>query len=438
MSDKLTEAAVDAKYQSSFGRLAGYLPKDRKAADRWRRNLKHDVKAKRSKAEELKSKAVRELKELIEVDGIVRMYVTKMIDQTSEQYGFAEDAQEKEVHEDIHMVDVDELLHALDHITTTAPLYYSSGEHVGFPISALFMYMMMTQAGEAVFRNRAFNEALIRIQKEWCLFLDSPKSQYVLNTDENGWLSPHAYKANKLSEFVHDKALPHWGWRSFNDYFHREIKPKCRPISQPEDPKVIVSANDGTVVNIARNVKRTDDFWLKGQPYSLVNMLNNRAYVDRFVGGDVFQSFLSGADYHRWRSPIDGVVVDTRIFDGLMWSDAESAGFDLTSGTYSQGYEASVNTRGLVSVVSDDPVIGMVCVMPIGMTEISSVTFEVKVGDRLKKGDELGYFSYGGSSLALVFQAGAIDKFTVKNRSPGTTPDDGPPIKVNAQIAVAK
>ena len=80
----------------------------------------------------------------------------------------------------------------------------------------------------------------------------------------------------------------------------------------------------------------------------------------------------------------------------------------------------------------------MVCVVPIGITEISSVTIQVKPGDEVKKGDELGYFSYGGSSMCLVFQPGAIDRYTVPNRPSGNNPDDGPPIRVNAQIAIAR
>ncbi len=198
-----------------------------------------------------------------------------------------------------------------------------------------------------------------------------------------------------------------------------------------------MSANDGTVYKIAREVKALDEFWLKGQPYSLLNMLSNSPYSEKFIGGDVFQSFLSGADYHRWRSPIDGVVRHAQVVDGLMFSNAESAGYDPTAGTYSQGYQASVNTRGLVFIESPDPVIGMVCVMPIGITEISSVIIQVKNGDRLKKGDELGAFSYGGSSMCLVFQRGAVNHFTVKEPPPGSNPDDGPPIQVNAGIAIA-
>ena len=333
---------------------------------------------------------------------------------------------------------VEELLESLNQIITTAPRYNPDpGKINAFPMSTLFTYMMMTPAGEALFRITEFNNALSRILKEWCAYLNNPESTSVLNESADGWLSQSAFWYNKLYEFEYDKSRPHWGWNSYNDFFHRQIKPASRPIADPQNPKVIVSANDGTVYNIEERAQPTAQFWLKGQPYSLVNMLNNE-YVERFVGGTVFQSFLSGANYHRWRSPIDGVVRRAQVVDGLLFSDAESAGFDPTAATYSQGYGASVNTRALVFIESKDPNIGMVCVIPIGITEISSVVIEVKEGQELKKGDELGYFSYGGSGMCLVFQPGAIDQFTVPNRPAGNGPDDGPPIRVNAQIAVAR
>ena len=87
---------------------------------------------------------------------------------------------------------------------------------------------------------------------------------------------------------------------------------------------------------------------------------------------------------------------------------------------------------------SGDATLGTVCVVPIGITEISSVQINVDAGDQLAKGDELGVFSYGGSSMALVFQPGAIANFTVDGPKPGGNPDDGPRIKASTQIAVAK
>jgi phosphatidylserine decarboxylase len=418
------EATMEARYRRLFGYRAGYLPRSRSHLDAWQHGLKNQLRARATGRP--RSEAVRKLEELLAANAIVRMYVSEMIEQVPSAHRVVENTEE--------------LLVALDEITVTAPLYNPDPKkRNAFPMSSLFAYMMMTRAGEAVFRNTEFNHALKNILQEWCHYLDSPESAHVLNEREDGWLSPFAYQDMKLYEFIFDRKAPHWGWKSYNDFFHREIRKDARPITAPRDPKVIVSANDGNIVTIARGVQRTDKFWLKGEPFSLADMLDRSEYVDRFVGGYVFQSFLSGANYHRWHSPIDGVVRDARVVNGLMFSEAESAGFDPNAGILSEGYDACVNTRGLVFIESPDPKIGMVCVMPIGITEISSVTIKVKKGDKLTKGDELGYFSYGGSSLCLVFQPSAIDHFTVPPPPPlpVVDPTSGPAIQVNAQIAMA-
>ncbi|HZS25853.1 MAG TPA: phosphatidylserine decarboxylase family protein [Candidatus Angelobacter sp.] len=413
------ERRLEERYARSFGRVAGYLPRNRAAVDEFQQNIVKSI----APGGKLQNPAVAALARLIEADGVVRMYVTQMIDQVDQAHKAIKN--------------IPQLLGALDAIVKTAPQYNRDpAKQNTFPVSTLFTYMMMTPAGEAAFRNSAFNDAIRVILQEWCRFLDSPASREVLNEGEFGWLSQPAFEQNKLSEFViPDRNAPHWGFASFNAYFHREIRPEFRPVAAPNDPKVIVSPNDGTVVTWEQNVQASAQFWLKGQPYSLHDMLRGQM-VDRFIGGSVFQSFLSGADYHRWRAPIAGRVVQVEKVNGLMFSDAESAGADPTAATYSQGFEASVNTRGLVFIESPNPVIGMVCVIPIGITEISSVSFSVKAGDQVLKGSELGYFSYGGSSMAVVFQPRTIQRFTVPQNTSGNQ-DDGPPIFVNAQIAVA-
>jgi phosphatidylserine decarboxylase len=410
-----------------FAVLAGYLPQDSKHIDAWLKDLAKKVKsrAKKSGAVALKP-SVEALRRLIERDAVVRMYVTEMVDQVPP---------EKKT-----VSNVPELLQSLDYILGHAPEYTPVKEKRNFfPMSTLFVYMMYTPAGEAAFRNAAFNNAIRVVLQEWCRFLDSPASAFVLNTGVNGWLSKSAYDYNKLDQFViPNPNAPHWGWPSFNSFFHRQIKPEKRPIAGPGDTRVIVSANDGQVFSIQRNVKKSDTFWLKNQPYSLTDMLDNSPYTDQFVGGDVFQSFLSGANYHRWRAPIGGTVVEARIVNGLMFSELHSLGFDSDAGVLSQGYEASVNTRGLVIIDGSGPGgtgPGLVAVIPIGITEISSVTLSsnVKKGSSVKKGDQLGWFSYGGSTLALAFQKGRVKQFTVKAPQ-GKVPGDL--INVNAQIAL--
>lgn len=418
------ERELAAKYHRLFGRVAGYLPRDHKAAGDYARALKKEALKKRKGKESWVSPAVAAFAELIFNDGIVRMYVEEMIRQQEAGHATVDN--------------VEEMLATLDLIVETAPRYNPDPKkQVFFPMSALFAYMMMTTPGYAAFRYPAINDAVVRMLNHWCRFLDSEASRYVLNTSKYGWLSPPAYKQYELQEFIiPDRKAPHWGWQSFNAFFHREIKPEARPVADPDNPKVIVSANDGTVYNIARKINLLDRFWIKGQPYSLLNMLNGHTYVDRFLGGDVFQSFLSGANYHRWHAPIDGTVRHTEIVNQLTFTEAESAGPDPNAGTLSLGYETSTNVRGLVYIESDDPTIGMVCVIPIGITEISSVTIEVTKSQRVRKGDELGYFSYGGSTLAIVFQPGAVKTYIPKNPK-GKEGDNGPTIQVNAAIAIA-
>ncbi len=467
------------RYRRLFGYRAGYLPKDLKSLNPWFKRLEKEVKAAQAaKPKQKPHKSVVAMAKLIESDGIVRMFADQMIQQQYHLRG----PKGQTVPPASIIKSIPDMLAKLNYIVTYAP-WFSDPSH--FPMSSLFAYVMMTRGGESLFRNPDFNCSLTGVLNEWCSFLSSRKSLNVITPEDKklpdgsrrqGWLCAKAYgsgkKGMKLWEFyIPNIKTKHWGFESYNKYFHRYIldgnqphnsqePPKgrypkqhaiwlknattgpnhdqiwnFRPVAKPHNPSVIVSANDGTVSQIANNVKALDRFWLKGTPYSLTNMLDNH-HVHRFIGGRVMQSFLSGANYHRWHAPIDGKVHFTKVVEALSFSQSEfTAGWDST-GTDSLVYESAVNTRGLVFIKSHIKSIGMVCVIPIGITEISSVTITVKEGDHVKKGDELGYFSYGGSTLALVFQKGAIRRFTVHPPLPDKC-IEGSTIDVNSQIALA-
>ena len=105
-------------------------------------------------------------------------------------------------------------------------------------------------------------------------------------------------------------------------------------------------------------------------------------------------------------------MIEARLIPGLTFSELLSEGLDLSAGTESQGYQAMVNTRGLIII--DNPHLGKVAVVPIGITEISSISIQVNVGDYVEKGQEMGFFSYGGSTLVLAFEKGMINAFIAK------------------------
>lgn len=425
--------SLGAQYASHFGVAAGYLPPDPEAMVEWHKQISREAAEAEKEGRLEDHPSVAALRALLERDRTVRRLVDEMI---REARGLTGQSLGGPVVWGI--ADVDTMLSMMNLIIGRAPRFEEDERKRNFfPMSSLFVYMMFTPAGREAFRNRAFNDAIRVVLQAWCDYLDSPSSRHVLDRT-TGWLSPAAWKLMNLDDFViPDPNREDGGFTSFNAYFHREIKLEKRPLAGPDDSKVIVSANDGTIYRIARDVRREARFWAKGQPYSLEHMLDGH-YVDEFEHGDVFQAFLSGANYHRWRSPVSGTIVHQTLVGGLMFSELESAGFDDSAGTLSQGYQASVNTRGLVFIRADDPGIGLVCVMPIGITEISSISFcrDPEKDPRVGKGDELGWFSYGGSTLCLVFQKGTIGE--LRWSWPPPDPEKPPTVQVRSQIASAR
>ena len=63
-----------------------------------------------------------------------------------------------------------------------------------------------------------------------------------------------------------------------------------------------------------------------------------------------------------------------------------------------------LETRGCVIVETDE--YGLVALLPIGMAAVGSVNFmdNIKAGTKVKKGDMLGYFLFGGSDFIVLFQ----------------------------------
>lgn len=366
------------------------------------------------------------LRDTIEREAFVRMYVEQML-------------QEVPKHRQ-HFTTVDMMVKAINFVVHTAPIFKDVNSiSWQFPLSSLMNFWMMTPSGKAVLRMPQMNDHINAIMKAWCKYLDTPDSRYVLNDSDEGWLCEAAIKYNDLDSYeAPDRSAPYWGFKSYNEFFHRNIKPGERPVDGVGDPAVINSPNDGVAWALQYDVKLSDAFWLKSQRYSLADMLNNSPLTELFVGGLVYQTYVNGgADWHRFTSPIDGMIAATEIVTGYAWTENDTTPPDPTSGTYSQGWAAGVATRGLIFIDSGIKPLGMVCVIPIGLTEVSSLDCFVKQGDRVKKGDQLGWFSFGGSSFALVFQRGAIKELLVKPPATGRNHQPTDTLRANRRFAIA-
>ena len=172
-----------------------------------------------------------------------------------------------------------------------------------------------------------------------------------------------------------------------------------------------------------RNPKLRDQFWIKSQPYSLQHLLNDDPATEKYVGGTIFQGFVYTINYHRWHVPIDGTITKAYIKGGAYYATALSMGYDPTAGSQSTLYRNNVNTRAIVFIDTGNPKIGTVVFIAVGLGEISSCPIEGYVGQKVKKGDPLGNFQFGGSSYCLLFEKGVSVTFTAERYPPEHWPD---------------
>lgn len=428
----MTYDEIRSHYASTYGVVAEYLPSTMDGVLEWQGRLKAELDATDGLED---APSVAALRALLASDPTLAGQVAQMI---AEQFQITG-------HGTPPVSSTDDMLGMMNLIIGRAPEFEADpAKRNFFPMSALMVFMMYTPTGWNVFRNPTFNDAIRNILDAWCRYLCSTESLSVINRSPTGWLSPAAAQLMDLKDFViPDPDGPHGGFTSFNAYFHREIKLDARPLAGRNVGMTVVSPNDGTVFRIAENVPLEADIWAKDQPYSLKDMLDSIEVPEQFLsykqyeGGSVFQSFLSGANYHRWRAPCAGTIVAQRKVEAYMFSELRAEGFDPSAGTCSQGYQANVNTRGLTFIRADWGPLRTVCVMPIGITEISSITFTCNVGDHVDKGDELGYFSYGGSTLAVIFEPNTLLAFMPLQGGDCNDPDASK-IQVRSQIATAR
>jgi len=372
---------------------------------------------------------VQEFKNLIESDPELLMLFTQMFEQVPSTPEYQKDPTGQPQIRDYRV-----MLQLINQIITTAPEFNKTGL-VGFPINAIINWPMGTQAGTTAFLNPRVNSQLKKILDQWGEFLKAPESRSVLNDDpETGWFGRDAKAAMPtfVDDFQCDPKQPYYGFTSWDDFFTRQFREGRRPVASPTDDAVIANSCESAPYRLATDVKGSDTFWIKSQPYSLYHMMAGDPLTEQFVGGTVYQAFLSALSYHRWHSPVSGRIVKTQLIDGSYYAEALSEGFDPAGPNESQGYITPVASRALIFIEADNPDIGLMAVLYVGMAEVSSTEFTVSAGQHVNKGDQLGMFHFGGSTHCLIFRPQTKLEFDLHGQTPGL---DSTNIPVRSKIA---
>lgn len=210
---------------------------------------------------------------------------------------------------------------------------------------------------------------------------------------------------------------------SFNDFFVRKLKPEARPINQ--DSLVVTSPADGKILAY-QNLKNSD-FYIKGVKFNVASFLDDATLAKKYEDGAMIVFRLAPPDYHRYHFAVSGTAPQTNTkIDGDYYSVNP-----LALRKKAEIFWLNKREFGVIK----SPIFGDVIMSEVGATMVGSMIQTYK-NTAVKKGEEKGYFKFGGSTVVLFFEKDKIniDADLLKNTEKGLETT----IKMGEQIAVKK
>lgn len=189
-------------------------------------------------------------------------------------------------------------------------------------------------------------------------------------------------------------------FKSFNDFFYRQLKPEARPASAPGNPHIITSPADCRSV-VFNSVSQATNVWIKGREFSIKRLLGDAYPEDahRYENGALGIFRLAPQDYHRFHIPVDGVMDKPKLIAGEYYTVNPMA---IRSALDVYGE----NVRVVVPI--DSVAHGRVMVICVGAMMVGSTVITRQEGEHVKRAEELGYFKFGGSTIVLLFEEGKM------------------------------
>lgn len=185
--------------------------------------------------------------------------------------------------------------------------------------------------------------------------------------------------------------------------FACSINPLYRPIANSSD--AITSPADARVTLWSNNPDGVK-FWIKGDGFTMEEFLSPYGNPEHYIGGTLVLLRLAPQDYHNFHIPLDSTLKTIFRLEGTLHSVNADA---MTSRNY-----AIYNQRTVM--IFNSPLVGDYAFVAIGALCVGSVRIpdpldnsrEASPGTFYAKGSRLGYFQFGGSTIALVFRQGTV------------------------------
>ena len=185
-------------------------------------------------------------------------------------------------------------------------------------------------------------------------------------------------------------------FKTFNEFFHRALKPESRPIAPGADVAVLPA--DGRHLAF-EDVDEVKGFYVKGAKFTLAELLGDPELAGRFAGGPMLISRLCPSDYHRFHFPVSGIPGEPRLIRGNLYSVNPIA--------LRRNIQYLVRNKRFVTLI-ESPEFGTVAMIEVGATNVGSIVQSFLPGRPVAKGDEKGMFAFGGSCVITLFAHGKI------------------------------
>jgi phosphatidylserine decarboxylase len=242
---------------------------------------------------------------------------------------------------------------------------------------------------------------------------------------EQGKFMDSRQSTGSIPQWLSDSSLhngeyvsPSGGYKSFNQFFTRNLKPGMRPVARMNDNSVIVSPVDGVISRLNVDLKSDSALPIKGRmKLNLNQLLDNSRFADHFIDGTALSVFLLPRNYHHFHSPVSGKLVESKEDVGSILFGSQLMDLFMTN---HRDFSVFENYKHGYFIIKTEQY-GYVAVIPVGLETIGSVVFENRVKNisagnevMVKKAEKLGHFAYGGSLVILLFEKNRFNSLTVQ------------------------
>jgi phosphatidylserine decarboxylase len=221
-------------------------------------------------------------------------------------------------------------------------------------------------------------------------------------------------------------------YKNFNEFFSREIREDARPIDEPGNVRsnlllstsaqstdsdttqdLVVSSPADCRLTAFPTINLATKYWIKGYGFTVSKLLNSDSLASTFDNGSIVIARLAPQDYHRWHSPVSGTVESITQIPGAYYTVNPQAINE--AGTL----DVFCENRRSVMIVKRKGCDSRVAIIAVGAMLVGSIKYNpgIEVGSEIRRGECLGCFQYGGSTVINLYQEGDVklDEDLVKN-----------------------